>query len=104
MMAISAPERAKEVFLSEFDAAWTYNTYWQATWHCFLSGRIPRLHAIASMIEYMLDKGGVWFATLEEIAMHVRKLVDEGSYEPRVHTLPIKDGRIADIPDPIAGR
>ncbi len=42
--------------------------------------------------------------SLEEIATHVRTLVDEGSYRPRVHTLPIKDGRIADIPDPIAGR
>ena len=104
MMAIAAPERAKEVFLSEFDAAWTYNTYWQATWHCFLSGRIPRLHAIASMIEYMQDKGGVWFATLEEIALHVRMLIDAGHYAPRVHTLPIKDGRLSDIPDPKAGR
>jgi len=31
MMAIEAPERAKEAFLAEFEAAWTYRTFWQGT-------------------------------------------------------------------------
>jgi hypothetical protein len=52
------------------------------------------------MIEEMQDKGGVWFATLEEIAVHVRKLIDKGEYTPRIQTMPIKEGRISDIPDP----
>ena len=98
MMPISLPEHAKAIFLSEFDAAWEYGTFWQATWHCFLSGRLPRMRAICSMIEYMQDKGDVWFATLEDIARHVQTQIDEGTYQPLVHTLPIKDGRIPDIP------
>jgi hypothetical protein len=102
MMPISAPLRAKEVFMSEFEAAWKYNTYWQCVWHPFLSGRVARLDSIVSMIEEMQDKGEVWFATLEEIATHVRKLIDNGTYMPRVHTLPVKDGRIPDIPVPTA--
>jgi hypothetical protein len=36
----------------------------------------------------MLAKGGVWFAPLEDIAAHVRRCVDDGSYEPRVDHLP----------------
>ena len=84
--------------MSEFEAAWKYKTFWQCVFHPFVSGRISRMDAIRSMIEEMQDKGGVWFATLEEIALHVRKLIDDGKYKPRVHVMPIKDGRIPDIP------
>ena len=104
MMAISAPQRAKEVFMSEFEAAWKYKTFWQCVFHPFLSGRIPRLDSIMSMVEDMQDKGDVWFTTMEDMALHVRGLVDRGEYKPRIHTLPVTDGRIADIPDPVAER
>jgi peptidoglycan-N-acetylglucosamine deacetylase len=104
LMQISAPQRAKEVFMSEFDAAWKYNTFWQCVFHPFVSGRIPRLDSIMSMVEEMQDKGGVWFATMEEIANHVRGLIDRGQYTPRVQVLPITDGRISDVPDPAAER
>ena len=77
--------------------------FWQCVWHPFVSGRIARLDSIATIIEEMQDKGEVWFATLEEVATHTRTLIDNGTYEPRVHTLPIKDGRIPDIPVPGAG-
>ena len=100
MMPISAPQRAKEVFMSEFEAAWKYKAFWQCVWHPFVSGRIARLDSIATIIEDMQDKGEVWFATLEEVATHTRQLIDNGSYAPRMHTLPIKDGRIPDIPVP----
>ena len=104
LMQILPPHRAKEVFMSEFEAAWKYKTFWQCVWHPFVSGRVARLDSIASMVEEMLDKGDVWFATLEEIAAHVKKLAAEGSYTPRLQTMPIKEGRIPDIPDPAAGR
>ena len=89
--------------MSEFEAAWNYKTFWQCVFHPFVSGRVARLDAIREMIEEMQAKGGCWFATLEEIALHVRQLIDAGTYKPRVHTLPIKDGRIPDIPIPGAG-
>jgi hypothetical protein len=40
------------------------------------------------MIEYMMGKGGVWFAPLEDIAAHVRSCIDDGGYTPRIDTLP----------------
>ena len=100
---ISAPDKAKEVYMSEFEAAWEYKTWWQSLWHCFLSGRVPRMAMIMSMVEDMQAKGNVWFATAGEIAAHTRKLIDAGSYSPRVQTIPIKDGRLRDIPAPPYG-
>ena len=43
---------------------------------------------VEKMIEEMQRKGGVWFATLEEIAQHVRAVTDSGTYKPRVDNLP----------------
>ena len=40
------------------------------------------------VIEYMRDKGDVWFARLDEISGHVRKLVAEGVWQPRRDTVP----------------
>src|SRR4029077_465990 len=59
---ISAPAKAKEGYMAEFEAAWQYNTWWQSLWHCFLSGRVPRMAMIMSMVDDMQAKGGVWFA------------------------------------------
>ena len=90
LMAISAPRKAMEVYMSEFDVMWKHGGYWQCTFHPFVSGRPPRLEAIAKMIEAMEKKGGVWFAPMEEIAAHVRNVVDDGTYTPRIHDLPYK--------------
>ena len=38
-MPISAPQRAMEVFRSEFDAAWEFGGLWISVWHPALSGR-----------------------------------------------------------------
>ena len=43
----------------------------------------------------MLGKGGVWFATLEEIAAHVRSCIAQGRYSPRVDRLPYYDGPVS---------
>ena len=37
----------------------------------------------------MLGRGGVWFATLGEIAAYVRRLIADGSWAPRVEPLPL---------------
>ncbi len=49
---------------------------------------------VEKLIEYMLEKGDVWFATLEEIAAHVTQCVDNQSYQPRIDTLPYYDQAI----------
>jgi peptidoglycan/xylan/chitin deacetylase (PgdA/CDA1 family) len=91
-MPISSPKRAMEVFLSEFDAAWEFGGMWISVWHPFVSGRLARCWEVDKMITYMRNKGGVWFATLEEIATHVLESVDQGSYVPREVRLPYYDG------------
>lgn len=67
-----SPQAAHEVWLAEFEAAYDEGSIFVTTFHPMLSGRPARLRAIRDMLETMAAKGDVWFATLEEIAQHVR--------------------------------
>lgn len=89
MMPISSPSRAIEVYRAEFDAAWQHGGLWISVWHPFVSGRLARLDKILEFIEYMRDRGGVWFARLDEICGHVKRQIATGAWEPRVETLPL---------------
>ncbi|RFU66621.1 polysaccharide deacetylase family protein [Peribacillus glennii] len=97
VMPINSPQRAMEVYMSEFEAAWKHGGMWVSVWHPFVSGRLARCESIDNMIQYMQEKGGVWFATLEEIALHVRKCIEDGTYKPRTVELPYYDGRIPEL-------
>lgn len=90
-MPIKSPRAAMEVFISEFDAAWTHGGMWVAVWHPFVSGRLARLMAVDEMLDYMKSKGGVWFATLEDIARHAREQIDQGHYAPMIDSVPFHD-------------
>ena len=57
-----------------------------------------RAQRVAEMIEDMQNRGGVWFATMEEIAMHVEKCIDDGSWTPRIDNLPYYEGTIPELP------
>ena len=103
MMPIKSPDEAMNVYMSEFEAMWEYGGLLVCVWHPFVSGRLARCVRVAKMIEDMLNKGGVWFATLEEIAMHVRKCIDDGTYKPRIDQLPYYDGVIPELPNWQAG-
>jgi peptidoglycan/xylan/chitin deacetylase (PgdA/CDA1 family) len=98
MMPIKSPDEAMNVFMSEFEAMWEHRGLWVAVWHPFVSGRLARCARVARMIEEMLRRGGVWLATLEEIAGHVKKCIDDGTYKPRIDELPYYSGRIAELP------
>lgn len=87
-MTIQSPQRAMDVFRAEFDAAWEHGGLWSSIWHPFVSGRLARAHAMVELIEYMMAKGDVWFATMEEIAAHINGLVERGEWQPRSETLP----------------
>tara|TARA_A100001037_G_scaffold290076_1_gene302498 strand:+ start:795 stop:1712 length:918 start_codon:yes stop_codon:yes gene_type:complete len=97
MMPVKSTSQACQVFREEFDAAWEYGGLWVSVWHPFLSGRLARAAAIKSLIEYMHDKGQVWFATLEDIADHINKLRRDGVWQPRVDQLPYYDGPIPEL-------
>jgi peptidoglycan-N-acetylglucosamine deacetylase len=91
-MQPNSPDRAMEVFMAEFEAAWEYGGLWISVWHPFVSGRLARCSRIDKMIRYMVEKGGVWFATLAEIASYVNHSIDGGRYAPRREKLPYYDG------------
>ncbi|MEX2650521.1 MAG: polysaccharide deacetylase [Alphaproteobacteria bacterium] len=97
MLPIHAPERAYEVYRAEFDACWRHGGLWIAVWHPFVSGRLGRIDAMESLIQYMHDKGGVWFATLEDIAAHANKMAASGAWTPRVQKLPYPRGPIPEL-------
>jgi hypothetical protein len=86
-----------EVYQAEFEAMWEYGGLWIAVWHPFLSGRLARCVMLARLIEYMHQKGQVWFAPLEEIAAHVQRLMTEGTWTPRIDRLPYYDGPIPEL-------
>jgi hypothetical protein len=93
-MPIQSPQRAVEVFKAEFDAAWEYGALFVPVWHPFLSGRLSRWHEVSKLIEYMMAKGDVWFARMDEIAAHVQRSVATGAYEPRIDRLPYYQGPV----------
>jgi peptidoglycan-N-acetylglucosamine deacetylase len=96
-MPVASPQRAKEVYLSEFDAMWEGGGMWMTVWHPFLTGRPARLGMLIEMVEYMRAKGGVWFATLGDINDHVRRCLEDGRWSPRVDTVPFDDSPIAEL-------
>jgi peptidoglycan/xylan/chitin deacetylase (PgdA/CDA1 family) len=97
MMPPKSPQQAMELYQDEFDAMWEYSGLWIAVWHPFLSGRLARCVAIAKLIEYMHTKGQVWFATLEDIAAHVQRVIADGTWAPRIDRLPYYEGPIPEL-------
>lgn len=91
LMTISPPSRAIEVYRAEFDALWELGGLFIPVWHPAVSGRPAQAAAIRTLVEHMMAKGGVWFATLEDIARHVTSLADSGGWSPRVERVPFYD-------------
>ena len=88
VMPVTPPEQAIRGFRNEFDAAWEHGGLWIPVWHPFVSGRLARWVEVVKLLEYIRDKGNVWFARMDEIAQHVRNSVADGLYRPRVDELP----------------
>jgi len=82
-----APDDAMRVFMSEFEAHRKYGGLWVAVWHPTVSGRLARCDRISQMIEDMMETGDAWFATMEEIAVHIAKCRADGTFTPRVENL-----------------
>ncbi len=88
VMKISSPQQALDVYQAEFDALWEFGGLWISAWHPAVSGRPQQALAIRNLIRHMQAKGGVWFATLSEIADHVGGLVEAGEWQPRIEHVP----------------
>ena len=94
VMPIAAPEQAIRGFRNEFDAAWEHGGLWIPVWHPFVSGRLARWVEVVKLLEYIREKGSVWFARMDEIAQHVKDRIADGRYSPRVDELPFYDGPV----------
>jgi peptidoglycan/xylan/chitin deacetylase (PgdA/CDA1 family) len=97
MMQPKSPAEGMAGYREEFDAMWEYGGLWIAVWHPFLSGRLAICAAVAKLIEYMHNQGQVWFAALEDIAAHVRRVIADGTWTPRIDRLPYYDGPIPEL-------
>jgi peptidoglycan/xylan/chitin deacetylase (PgdA/CDA1 family) len=91
LMQPRAPAEAARVYLAEFEAAYASGGVWITAFHPMVSGRLSRLDEIGRMIEYIQERGDVWFAPIYEIASHVQKCIADGSYTPRTVDMPLYD-------------
>ena len=98
-MPMISPRQAKEIYLAEFDAAWTGGGFWMSIWHPML-WRPSRAMMLKEMIEYMLEKGGVWFATMGEINDHVRACIRDGAWSPRTDIIPFDQSPVEELSTP----
>jgi peptidoglycan-N-acetylglucosamine deacetylase len=64
-----------EVFQSEFDVAYQEGGLFLLTMHPHLTGHRSRAAMLEKLVSYMKGKPGVWFATHEQIASHVKVLI-----------------------------
>jgi peptidoglycan/xylan/chitin deacetylase (PgdA/CDA1 family) len=63
------------VFKAEFDVAHDEGGLYLLTMHPHMMGHRSRVVLLDRLIGYMKKKGGVWFATHEQIANHVKKQI-----------------------------
>ena len=66
-----------EVFRSEFDVAYEEGGLYLLTMHPHMMGHRSRAAMLERLIEYIKKKPGVWFATHEQIAAHVKPLMSK---------------------------
>ena len=98
MMPIKSASKGIDVFRDEFDVQYEFGGLWIGVWHPFATGRLARWRKVVEFIEYMQSKGDVWIAPMEDIARHVRRCIDDGSYRPRIDKLPYYTDNISVLP------
>lgn len=67
-----SPEDVYETLKAEFDKAYEEHGLLQVTMHPRISGHRSRVEMLDRLITYIKGHKGVWFATHEQIARHVR--------------------------------
>lgn len=97
MMPIASPQYAMEVYMAEFYAMWEHGGLWINCFHPFCTGQVARMMMLREMMSKMQAKGDVWFATGEEVALHLQKVIADGSYTPRIDQVPFYEGRLAEL-------
>lgn len=67
-----APGAVLEVFRMEFDVAYDEGGLYVLTMHPHIMGHRSRVAILETLIRHMKSKPGVWFATHEQVARHVK--------------------------------
>jgi peptidoglycan/xylan/chitin deacetylase (PgdA/CDA1 family) len=67
-----APSAVLEVFQMEFDVAYDEGGLYVLTMHPHIMGHRSRVAILDRLIQHMKTKTGVWFATHEDVARHVK--------------------------------
>jgi peptidoglycan/xylan/chitin deacetylase (PgdA/CDA1 family) len=67
------PNEVFEIWSAEFDKAYQEGTLFVLTMHPKYIGHRSRIMMLEKLIEYMLSRKNVWFATHEDIARYVKK-------------------------------
>jgi peptidoglycan/xylan/chitin deacetylase (PgdA/CDA1 family) len=67
-----SPDAVYEVWRAEFDKAYEEHGLFQVTMHPRISGHRARAAMLDRLIAYMRARPGVWFATHEQVAKHIR--------------------------------
>jgi peptidoglycan/xylan/chitin deacetylase (PgdA/CDA1 family) len=70
--ALPSPEAIFRVYQDEFDKAYQEGGMLMATFHPHIVGRRSRMVHLEKFMAYLKSKPGVWFATAEAIANHVK--------------------------------
>lgn len=67
------PQLVFDVYKGEFDAAYGEHSLFILTMHPHITGHRSRIQALDRLITYMKSKPGVWFATLQQVAVYVKE-------------------------------
>ena len=67
------PTDVLDIFRREFDAAYADGGLFQLTMHPHVIGYRSRIFILEELIGHMQSKGGVWFATHEQVARYVKE-------------------------------
>lgn len=70
--ALPSPELIFRTYRDEFDAAYAEGSYYMLTMHPRVIGHRSRMNHLEELVAYMRSKPGVWFATAEQIATHIK--------------------------------
>jgi peptidoglycan/xylan/chitin deacetylase (PgdA/CDA1 family) len=68
----SPPREVLQVYIDEFDVAWEEGTLFVLTMHPHYIGHRSRIVVLRELIDHMVRRGDVWFATHLDIAEYVR--------------------------------
>jgi peptidoglycan/xylan/chitin deacetylase (PgdA/CDA1 family) len=71
--ALPSPELVHQVFQSEFDVAYDEGGLFILTMHPHVTGHRSRIAGLEKLILHMKSRPGVWFATHEQVARHVKE-------------------------------